>query len=622
MKTKLSILLCTFTLALAACGGNSQPAAKDPAPTTKPADKAPAPTQAAASGPVGVKSVTLHKDNGSGKIGDEVKTFTDGDKVLYFEVELDKIVTNTKMRMDFTGVNTSTGKDQKIGSVEGSLLVANSLSFMVPVTGKLPIGQYRGGLFLGETKLKDIDFTVEPAGGPTPIKAGAVTLKRDNGKGEPGDVVTAFKPTDKKLHFEIETTGANVKPAQVKWLYRTASAAEPLTVNTEVILSDSTLSGFLEWNDAAPVAKYTGEVLVNDKSIKTFDFEVIGDPPVAKVPAAGAPGKFAATKTFTAKTNLLQVSAPADWAFTDTSAPDEASLEFLAPDNTGYYQVTAFKVKTAPAGAELLDRLNSYLDGTYKTDDSYKGQPATKQDDGSGKKLYNLDVKLTDGKVHPFLGSASMVVGNGVMVIRRIIVERSLVPGNIETLNTMSDYLKIAGADGSGAAAPAAAASAPIAMDDIGPYNHPSGAFGISVPKAWKVLDESADGSVIVNFVEPGARAFYGVEAFKTQDGAPVTQEALKSALALYFTKAFGDKPGLKQDTIQFPSEGVASLTFSWEMPIQGKPTTMVGAVYLVRQGSAVSFLRSAAPSDDVKRLLDGFNTVGYSYRVNPAKLP
>ena len=384
-------------------------------------------------------------------------------------------------------------------------------------------------------------------------------------------------------------------------------------------MNDSTLTGYLSWKESAPVAKYTAEVLVNGKSIKTFDFEV-ADPTAAAVTAPNS-ARFADAKPVSSKTNLVQVLVPGDWAVTDTSAPDEATMDFLAPDNTGYYAVSAFKVKTAPDAAALRSQLDKYLDGTYKTDTTYKGAPSTTQDDGSGRKLFTLNVKLTDGVVHPFVGQASIKFSNGVLVLRRMMVEKTVLESNRDAMGNMTDYLKIA-TPAASAPASAAAANDPIAMDDMGTYSHPSGAFSISVPKAWKVLDESANGSVIVNFVEPGARAFYGVEALKTNEVAAPTQDALKTALGLYFTKAYGDKPNLRTDQVQFPSEGVARMTFAYDIDIQGHTTRMVGAVYLLRQGASVSFLRSVAPSSDVTRLRDAFNTVGYSYRVVAAKLP
>ena len=98
--THVALLTCG-TLLLTACVNNDTP---KPVATTNSTSLAKT-TEAAYTTDdktVSVKKIVMKRDDGKGEPGTEVKNFNTSDRVWHFEVGLDRIVTNSKIKMDFT----------------------------------------------------------------------------------------------------------------------------------------------------------------------------------------------------------------------------------------------------------------------------------------------------------------------------------------------------------------------------------------------------------------------------------------------------------------------------------------------------------------------------------------
>jgi hypothetical protein len=294
---KFALPLILFAAMLAACDSATPAAAPKPTEALKPpvvepccaipatteapkpvASTNPAPTTAASSS-FTVKNLSFKRDDGSGKPGKEVSAFNTADKVWHFEIGLDRLATNTKIKMDFFAVNTSRTKNENLGAVEGNVLIGNNLTFKVPITGKMRVGQYRGDLYVGDKLVKEIEFVVEPEK-PGDIVVTEAKLFTDDGKGMAGNEVKVFKPSDLKQHFEFATTGALTKPAKVKWKFSAIETNGTLIaikdIGGEFWLEDTTLTSFLSNTKDFPVGKYQVELFVNDKSVKKLEYEVKG----------------------------------------------------------------------------------------------------------------------------------------------------------------------------------------------------------------------------------------------------------------------------------------------------------------------------------------------------------
>ncbi len=136
------------------------------------------------------------------------------------------------------------------------------------------------------------------------------------------------------------------------------------------------------------------------------------------------------------------------------------------------------------------------------------------------------------------------------------------------------------------------------------------------MPAAWTLQDRSEPGSIVVSFIEPLGRAMVGVEQFTAS--AQADEVALKRTLGLHPVKTYGDAVNLDPEEIAF-NNGVASVTFAFDSQLQGKPTRMIGAIFLAQYGNRVSILRSMAPAADAQRLYEPMNKIGLTYKPNVA---
>lgn len=119
------------------------------------------------------------------------------------------------------------------------------------------------------------------ADGPAAV-AEVVTLKRDNGKGGPGDVVQSFLPTEKTLHFTVKSSQM-LKGAHIRWVFSAVntSAGRGMKVFDEQgLFTGNMLTAQLSNQSAWPIGKYQGEVFLEDQSWKSFTFEIKPDRPV------------------------------------------------------------------------------------------------------------------------------------------------------------------------------------------------------------------------------------------------------------------------------------------------------------------------------------------------------
>lgn len=592
-------------LLLSACGSGNE--AKPT--TTANATAAPKATEAPVDPKsLNVKTMSMKRDNGKGEAGAEVKAFNTADRAWFFEIGLDRIVTNNKFKMDFVGVNTSTGKDKKLGAVEGKFLIANNLTFKVPLTGKMAVGQYRGDLYVGEDVIKRIDFVVEPeqAGEPT---VAALRLLGDDGKGAAGSEVKEFKPSQRKQFFEADVKGASAVPIKIKWVY-TALGSPNNTKIAEVlderIVEDTILTGNLELPRDFPVGKYQIDIFFNDKPAKTFNYEV-------KSEAAAL--VFAELKPYAPSNKMLEVLVPADWEAKDTSKADETQVDFYHPKSEAYMAVYAFKAANKPDAAFVKNQLDKFVDGTYKDEKGYASKPAANRDDIPGSvaadKTFTLKITTASGRTLNYGGIAIARHDNGVLSIRRLLITPEALSANPGVMQKMIDSFKVA------AAAPAKAEAKPLVMGKLATYKHKSGVFQIDVPTDWKATDQSKAGLVAVNFVEPNQRGLISVEASITKD--KTTMDTLKKALENYVTKAYGSMSNFEMDEIQVKGDNTANVVFVYDMNVSGKTTRMVGVVYIDRTNNTISYLRSVIPLEEASKAEKTFDIIGNSFKVNGA---
>lgn len=273
------IALLTLVLAALACSGGTTATEKAPAEATS------APAQ---EGKIGVESITLMRDNGSGDPGDVVQNFTPTDHKMHFEIKTSGLLSpGSKVKWVFTAVDTIEGKNLQITTVETDVLLANILNATLTLDRDWPAGKYKADVSVSGVPLTTVNFTVvgettQPV--QPPAQAGAlgvesVKLMRDDGNGNPGDVVQSFAPANHKMHFEIMITGMVSAGSKVKWVFTALDTSEGknlsvATINTDVTSAANVLTANVELDRDWPTGSYKAEVYVDDQLLTMVDYTV------------------------------------------------------------------------------------------------------------------------------------------------------------------------------------------------------------------------------------------------------------------------------------------------------------------------------------------------------------
>ena len=278
------IALLTLVLAALACSGGTTATEKAPAEQNPPE----ATSASVQEGKIGVASIALMRDDGSGEPGDVVQSFTPADRKMHFEVKTTGLLSpGSKVKWVFTAVDTTEGKNLQITTVETDVLVANDLTATLTLDRDWPVGTYKADVTINGEPLTIVNFTVvgetvAPAQLPAQegqIGVESVKLMRDDGGGNPGEVVQNFAPADHKMHFEITTTGMLSAGSKVKWVFTGVDTSEGKNLSVATFETDATstanvLTANVELDRGWPTGSYKAEVYVDDQLLTTVDYTV------------------------------------------------------------------------------------------------------------------------------------------------------------------------------------------------------------------------------------------------------------------------------------------------------------------------------------------------------------
>lgn len=229
---------------------------------------------------VTVGEVELFRDNGSGERGEATTEFRTTDQRMHFTLQADKHVENMRTKWTLTAVKTTIGEETEFLSIEqpvtGDRLTA---TFSIPTLW--PSGTYRVDFAVDGKPVAKKEFQVVGDGKPVNEIAlvDMALLKDDNGK--PGSFVAAFKPEDRKMHFEVKTLGSlpgEKKSMDVKWEFVFLGGGKRVPVhtvsNTIDVKPNLTLTAELSLPRDWPVGQYEAVVYLDGEKANTFKYEV------------------------------------------------------------------------------------------------------------------------------------------------------------------------------------------------------------------------------------------------------------------------------------------------------------------------------------------------------------
>jgi hypothetical protein len=148
-----------------ACGTQGSAAAINPPTLTPPSGGA---TEAAAgqgtqpSEAITITKVTMFRDDGNGKPGDQVSAFKPSDRVMHFEAEARGVKPGQTVKLVFSAIDTTAGKDIKIAEADtGQVFIANQITGQVSLTEDWPVGSYKMDIYVDGTLVYTWNYSVE-----------------------------------------------------------------------------------------------------------------------------------------------------------------------------------------------------------------------------------------------------------------------------------------------------------------------------------------------------------------------------------------------------------------------------------------------------------------------------
>jgi hypothetical protein len=160
------LMLVLASLACMSSPEPTQPPQPPPAePTQAPAEEATAPLKQQApaqEGQIGIESVKLMKDNGSGEAGEEVQSFTPANRKMHFEIKTTSLLpAGSHIKWVFIAVDIPDGKNIEITTVKTDVLAANILSANLELPRDWPVGSYKADVYINDQLFKTIEYNVQ-----------------------------------------------------------------------------------------------------------------------------------------------------------------------------------------------------------------------------------------------------------------------------------------------------------------------------------------------------------------------------------------------------------------------------------------------------------------------------
>jgi hypothetical protein len=157
MKARLLLITAGVLLACTACTTQPNAPAKNP-PTMTPAGQ----SASVASDKVMISKVTMYRDNGSGEPDDEVTVFKPADRVMHFLAEASGLKTGQNVKLVFTAVDTTAGRNMSVAEAEtGKLLVANQITGKVSLDRDWPVGSYKMDIYVDGSLIYAWNYAVK-----------------------------------------------------------------------------------------------------------------------------------------------------------------------------------------------------------------------------------------------------------------------------------------------------------------------------------------------------------------------------------------------------------------------------------------------------------------------------
>jgi hypothetical protein len=114
------------------------------------------------------------------------------------------------------------------------------------------------------------------SGTPEPDRITATHLYQDDGSGNAGAEVTAFAPSDRTMHFMVETN--NLVTGHIKWVFTAVDTSDGQDIEITTVEGDlsevNNLTADLTLPNDWPTGSYKVDIYLNDAMLGTINYTV------------------------------------------------------------------------------------------------------------------------------------------------------------------------------------------------------------------------------------------------------------------------------------------------------------------------------------------------------------
>jgi hypothetical protein len=145
-------------------------------------------------------------------------------------------------------------------------------------------------------------------------------------------------------------------------------------------------------------------------------------------------------------------------------------------------------------------------------------------------------------------------------------------------------------------------------------YTHKSGWFSLAIPGNWKITDNSAEGEVIVSFIDPTENGVVVARAYRPSRG--YTQTELGEMLKAFLSERLGKFDSFTMGELKSQRDGSFGLYFKYISVVNDAKYNMYGDAFIEQHNGLIGVITLIMPQDQYEAKQKAAYGMVNSFRV------
>jgi hypothetical protein len=156
---------------------------------------------------------------------------------------------------------------------------------------------------------------------------------------------------------------------------------------------------------------------------------------------------------------------------------------------------------------------------------------------------------------------------------------------------------------------------APVVINRLEVYQHPSGLFSLEVPAGWTFQDSSQPDEVINSWTDANINAVIVIDIFETEEN--LSSQELRQRLRELIGELFGSEPQFQIVDQSPQADGSVRVSWSYLVRVADGSGILQGRSLIEQRSNKIVILSIAYPEAQEAQLADVFNRIIASRRIN-----